>query len=60
VEQAGTMGERRAVRGDDRPALNAIFGSGAKLQPFSQSRARVMRHTPPRFFGEADHAPAFL
>ena len=28
VEQAGTMGKRRAVPGDDRPPLDPIFGSG--------------------------------
>jgi hypothetical protein len=54
------MGEGRAVRGDERPALNAPFGFGAKLKRFSQSRARVMRHALHRLSGEAHYASAFI
>jgi hypothetical protein len=32
VEQAGTMGERRAIRGDDRQTLDPVFRSGPKLR----------------------------
>ena len=31
VEQAGTMGKRRAVPGHDRPPLDPIFGSGPRI-----------------------------
>jgi hypothetical protein len=32
VEQAGTMGKRRAVRGNDRPTLDPIFDSVPKAR----------------------------
>ena len=31
VEQAGTMGKRRAVPGHDRPPLGPVIGSGSKI-----------------------------
>jgi hypothetical protein len=34
VEQAGTVGKRRAVPGHDRPPLDPIFGSGSKIAAF--------------------------
>ena len=34
VEQAGTVGKRRAVPGHDRSPLDPIFGSGSKIAAF--------------------------
>ena len=45
VEQAGTMGKRRAVPGDDRPPLDPIFGSGPRIVvPQFLSRCFVRPH----------------
>src|SRR6476660_1138532 len=48
VEQAGSMGKRRAVPGDDRPPLDPIFGSGSRTAALKCAildciLARVMR-----------------
>ena len=34
MEQAGTVGKRRAVPGHDRSPLDPIFGSGSKIAAF--------------------------
>ena len=45
MEQAGTMGKRRAIPGHDRPPLDPIVGSGDELSYRSFSRCFVRLHS---------------
>src|SRR5207248_3224461 len=61
MEQAGTMGKRRAVPGHDRPTLDPIFGSASKLHwrkvggIDAQGRLKVHRADGKIFLFECHH-----